>query len=579
MAGFVYKNGCTKGITNSTELKNVQDTIKWIQRRLELKADGDYGKSTEQAVKDFQREWGFTVDGAVAKNGPFYGFLFGNRTLKPGDENKLIENFQRTLGITVTGKYDDNTKKALKDAGFIIDEDYVIGSNITYKVVNWQVTYQKGQRGNQIKRIRRILKLSEGNTYDDSVVKAVEKFQKENSLGVDGVAGPKTLRKIFAKGETYKKGDGYVSKDIFACNKGEGIRRIQNALGLTADGIFGAGTESAVKAFQQKNNLTADGIVDSKTYNLLISPTDVVCVIPKKMRDEMDRINVRLEDVDGYKTLAASLGRFPSPKIVAALIGVIIPESGADHARLNKSEYYGHGKSGTSGWECGEGFVQWTGWSNKSNWIKKYNADKRKVKSLPTTWNEYSKGKPIEKRGILRAKQDSTHIAGLSLDDQIVLLTIYYDKMIKELENETNLAVIVAKFFQQKAGPSHYYNYLFDPIIQTYYTGKIQYPQGEDNSFLKSLKYAEEYYENQVPPAEIEPIEGDTVQEKSGQTKEEKKQQREESKKKREEERQKKKEEREQRRKYKMQKIYKMNEGRRTRAKKGIILGAHMRQK
>ena len=109
--------------------------------------------------------------------------------------------------------------------------------------------------------------------------------------------------------------------------------------------------------------------------------------------------------------------------------------------------------------------------------------------------------------------------------------------------------------------------------------GLRAYPQGNDNSFLKSLKYAEEYYENQVPPAEIEPIEGDTVQEKSGQTKEEKKQQREESKKKRAEERQKKKEEREQRRKDKRQKIYKMNEGRRTRAKKGIILGAHMRQK
>ena len=52
-------------------------------------------------------------------------------------------------------------------------------------------------------------------------------------------------------------------------NKGEEVKRLQEALGITNDGIFGKQTEEAVKLFQKKNGLEVDGIVGDKTWAAL----------------------------------------------------------------------------------------------------------------------------------------------------------------------------------------------------------------------------------------------------------------------------------------------------------------------
>jgi N-acetyl-anhydromuramyl-L-alanine amidase AmpD len=62
---------------------------------------------------------------------------------------------------------------------------------------------------------------------------------------------------------TYRKGD-----------KGDMVKIIQKALGLTADGIFGAKTEEAVKQYQNSHNLTVDGIVGNATLKSLGIVTD-----------------------------------------------------------------------------------------------------------------------------------------------------------------------------------------------------------------------------------------------------------------------------------------------------------------
>ena len=53
-------------------------------------------------------------------------------------------------------------------------------------------------------------------------------------------------------------------------SRGEGVRQIQKALHLLADGIFGKLTEEAVKNFQLKNGLKPDGIVGPATLGKLI---------------------------------------------------------------------------------------------------------------------------------------------------------------------------------------------------------------------------------------------------------------------------------------------------------------------
>lgn len=51
---------------------------------------------------------------------------------------------------------------------------------------------------------------------------------------------------------------------------GEGVKAVQEALGLSADGIFGRGTEAAVKSWQKLNRLVVDGIVGPNTLDILL---------------------------------------------------------------------------------------------------------------------------------------------------------------------------------------------------------------------------------------------------------------------------------------------------------------------
>jgi putative chitinase len=49
-------------------------------------------------------------------------------------------------------------------------------------------------------------------------------------------------------------------------SKGEDVKKLQEKLGITADGSFGPGTEKKVKEWQSANGLKADGIVGSGTW-------------------------------------------------------------------------------------------------------------------------------------------------------------------------------------------------------------------------------------------------------------------------------------------------------------------------
>ena len=52
--------------------------------------------------------------------------------------------------------------------------------------------------------------------------------------------------------------------------KGEGVKMMQEALGIGADGDFGPGTERALKEWQSANGLVADGIAGPKTLEKLL---------------------------------------------------------------------------------------------------------------------------------------------------------------------------------------------------------------------------------------------------------------------------------------------------------------------
>lgn len=208
--------------------------------------------------------------------------------------------------------------------------------------------------------------------------------------------------------------------------------------------------------------------------------------------DEMNAITKSLSQYPGYVPIAEELGRFLDRKIIAGLIGCIIPESGTNHRILNIKEYNGNGAEGTGGWNCGEGLVQWTYWKYKIELIKKYNADPRRGQRLPETWDEYKQGSPVMEGNRLVSQPDGKHIAGLSLRDQMLFLVKYYENTINKLKNENDLAVITAMIYQQKAGTG-FYKDISDPVVRAYTTSKNKYKSSAGNHYLQSLKIAMEF--------------------------------------------------------------------------------------
>jgi peptidoglycan hydrolase-like protein with peptidoglycan-binding domain len=53
-------------------------------------------------------------------------------------------------------------------------------------------------------------------------------------------------------------------------SRGEGVKMMQEALGIGADGIFGRGTEAKLKEWQAANGLAADGIAGPATLGELL---------------------------------------------------------------------------------------------------------------------------------------------------------------------------------------------------------------------------------------------------------------------------------------------------------------------
>lgn len=112
---------------------------------------------------------------------------------------------------------------------------------------------------------------------------AVKRFQEENGLTADGVAGTKTLNAIAAavarKGGT-PASSGSAGTTLKLNSQGTKVSQLQTDLKQLGyyyaeiTGNFGAKTEAAVKAFQKAKGLTADGVAGTKTLNAIAAAVD-----------------------------------------------------------------------------------------------------------------------------------------------------------------------------------------------------------------------------------------------------------------------------------------------------------------
>ena len=159
------------------------------------------------------------------------------------------------------------------------------------------VTMRTGSSGYQVAELQEALKKlgyysgSVNGTYDAATFAAVKKFQENNRLTVDGVAGEKVLAALNAILSPTQAPEMFVGAatatpaPITADNvvvlrrgtRGVAVTRLQERLvslgyySITPDGIYDADDIAAVRDFQLKNGLTADGVAGLETQLCLYS--------------------------------------------------------------------------------------------------------------------------------------------------------------------------------------------------------------------------------------------------------------------------------------------------------------------
>ncbi len=243
------------------------DQVRELQQRLKDlgyykgKVDGDFGEKTEEAVKDFQKANRLTVDGKVGEN-----------TLKKLRAKDAITYKQ--AHATPTPKPTATPKPTPKPtprptATPNLSKDYYL---------------KKDTSGKQVEQLqRRLIELGwlDGKVtgkFDDATETAVKAFQRRANLYEDGIAGPDTLRAVYASGAPKSSRAVASSGETLEFgSEGSAVRTLQQKLkdlgylAGTADGKFGIATQAAVIAFQRNNGLAADGKAGTATLSKLYS--------------------------------------------------------------------------------------------------------------------------------------------------------------------------------------------------------------------------------------------------------------------------------------------------------------------
>ncbi|HVR05200.1 MAG TPA: peptidoglycan-binding protein [Solirubrobacteraceae bacterium] len=169
--------------------------------------------------------------------------------------------------------------------------------------------HQAAIKTEAIRRLQSALGISTDGEFGPETEAAVRHFQAAHGLEVDGVPGANTWAALGAHNQPElipppsampkpkphpqhtgddARGGGQPGGELggqaalndithpaahpYRQSKSEAIRRLQEDLGVSADGEFGPETESAVRHFQSAHGLEVDGVVGPQTWAALGSP-------------------------------------------------------------------------------------------------------------------------------------------------------------------------------------------------------------------------------------------------------------------------------------------------------------------
>ena len=226
---------------------------------------------------------------------------FGNKT------ERAVKLFQKKYGLPQTGVADEATLSRLYEEADI-DDAPVVSESIGPAYAT-DTTLRRDSTGNAVRKLQE--DLHELDFYDGVISgkyggltqEAVRLFQKKHGLDADGIAGPKTLKKIaLLMGENTESEIptiGSILSPVLQNGtttlrhgmQGDAVEKLQEDLDEldyytgSVTGRYGNLTKEAVRLFQRDYDLTSDGIAGPKTLAKIKS---VLSGVEESETDEED---------------------------------------------------------------------------------------------------------------------------------------------------------------------------------------------------------------------------------------------------------------------------------------------------
>jgi len=172
---------------------------------------------------------------------------------------------------------------------------------------------KQGMAGAPVKRLQEKLGVDADGIFGPGTKQAVMDYQKANSLAVDGIAGPDTFTAM-----------GLQELVLLRVgSRGAAVKKLQESLGIGADGIYGNGTKKAVEEYQKANGLDADGMAGPTTLASMDSFGDFTSETVARAEVKPDEEHFESEDMPEIKGSAPVQGSAAAPAPKKSLWGKV----------------------------------------------------------------------------------------------------------------------------------------------------------------------------------------------------------------------------------------------------------------